>query len=103
MPHCNGPKESLTAELRAALTEHKAEILELLERNGNSAQFRQPPLLRVPRQGDLPLSFAQERLWFLDQFEPKTSLYNVPSARRIRGPLNSVALEGALNEIIRRH
>ncbi|MEE8584336.1 MAG: amino acid adenylation domain-containing protein, partial [Acidobacteriota bacterium] len=62
-----------------------------------------PPLLPVPRYDDLPLSFAQQRLWFLDQLEPGTSSYNVPSALRLKGRLNIAALMGSLNEIRRRH
>jgi len=50
-----------------------------------------------------PLSFAQQRLWFLDQFEPQSILYNLPAALRLKGRLNSAALEASLNEIVRRH
>ena len=49
------------------------------------------------------LSFAQRRLWFLDQYEPNSSIYNIPSALRLRGSLDIGALELSLNEIIRRH
>src|SRR5262249_11377373 len=51
----------------------------------------------------LPLSFAQQRLWFLDQWQPGTALYNVPAAVRLTGPLDVAALERSLTEIIRRH
>ncbi|MDY7076205.1 MAG: amino acid adenylation domain-containing protein [Chloroflexota bacterium] len=57
----------------------------------------------IPRDGDLPLSFAQQRLWFLDQFEPGSPFYNVPSAVRLAGPLDVAALEQSLNEIVQRH
>ncbi|HEX8650806.1 MAG TPA: condensation domain-containing protein, partial [Pyrinomonadaceae bacterium] len=50
-----------------------------------------------------PLSFAQERLWFLDQFQPGTPLYNIPFAIGLPGRLNMEALERSLSEIIRRH
>ena len=62
-----------------------------------------PPLVRVPREGYLPLSFAQQRLWFLDQFEPGNSVYNVPSALRLTGPLNFNALQQSLQQIVHRH
>ena len=62
-----------------------------------------PPILAVSRDRDLPLSFAQERLWFLDQYEPNSSVYNLPSALRLKGSLNVEALEQSLNEIVRRH
>jgi len=52
---------------------------------------------------DLPLSFAQQRLWFLDQFEPNSAVYNIPLAVRFNGLLNVTALERSLNEIVRRH
>ncbi|HEY0602811.1 MAG TPA: condensation domain-containing protein, partial [Herpetosiphonaceae bacterium] len=51
----------------------------------------------------IPLSFAQERLWFLDQWDPGNTVYNVPFATRISGPLRVDAFAHSLNEIIRRH
>ena len=62
-----------------------------------------PPILPVPRNGDLALSFAQQRLWFFDQLEPGLSAYNIPAAVRFQGPLNLAALERSLNEIVKRH
>ncbi|MCC6858504.1 MAG: amino acid adenylation domain-containing protein [Bryobacterales bacterium] len=61
------------------------------------------PIERAPRSGPLPLSFAQQRLWFLDQLEPGTPLYNLPNAVRLQGPLDAARLEENLNEIVRRH
>jgi amino acid adenylation domain-containing protein len=57
----------------------------------------------ITRRKEAPSSVAQERLWFLDQLEPGSTVYNVPGALRIRGPLKVAALEQSLNEIIRRH
>src|ERR1700687_4485410 len=51
----------------------------------------------------LPASFAQERLWFLDQLEPGTAAYNLVRAFRITGPLNTNALSSAVRAVIRRH
>jgi amino acid adenylation domain-containing protein len=62
-----------------------------------------PPLLPVSRKKDLPLSFAQQRLWFLDRLTPGSTTYNVPGALRIRGALDITALQQSLDEIIRRH
>jgi amino acid adenylation domain-containing protein len=60
-------------------------------------------LVRVSREQPLPLSFSQQRLWFLDQLEPGSPLYNVPSALRLTGPLNVAALQQSLTEIVHRH
>lgn len=68
-----------------------------------TAGIKMPPLTRQPRDGHLPLSFAQQRLWFLDQLSPDSPFYNIPAAVRIKGQLNVQALEQAVNEIIRRH
>ncbi|HEV2727439.1 MAG TPA: condensation domain-containing protein, partial [Solirubrobacterales bacterium] len=53
--------------------------------------------------GPVPLSFAQQRLWLLDQLEPGKALYNVPVAVRLRGELRVGAMQAALSEVVRRH
>ena len=58
---------------------------------------------RPERTGALPLSFAQERLWFIDRLEPGSTTYNIPVAWRLGGALDEAALERALGEIVRRH
>ncbi|MCP4657450.1 MAG: amino acid adenylation domain-containing protein, partial [bacterium] len=62
-----------------------------------------PPIHRVPRDGDLPLSFAQERLWFLDLYEPGSPVYNVPVAYHLTGRLSPAALAASLRALVRRH
>ncbi len=62
-----------------------------------------PPLVPVNRNKTLPLSFAQQRLWFLDQLEPDVAVYNVPVAVRMTGTLNIAALEQTFSEVVRRH
>jgi non-ribosomal peptide synthetase component F/alpha-ketoglutarate-dependent taurine dioxygenase len=62
-----------------------------------------PALVRVPRDRPLPLSFAQQRLWFLSQLEPESPSYNIPSAIRLSGVLDVNALEQALNALVARH
>ena len=61
------------------------------------------PITKRNGPGPFPLSFAQERLWFIDQLQPNSVTYNVPGALRIVGELDVGALERAINEIIRRH
>jgi amino acid adenylation domain-containing protein len=64
-----------------------------------------PPLRRVPRdpEAEMPLSFAQQRLWFLDRLQPGNPVYNLPLALRIEGALAPAALAAALAELVRRH
>jgi len=62
-----------------------------------------PVLHTVSRDADLPLSFAQQRLWFLAQWEPNSVAYNMPVAVRLKGRLDAAALERSLFEILRRH
>jgi acyl carrier protein len=62
-----------------------------------------PPLQRVSREGPLPLSFAQQRLWFIDQLEPGSTAYNSPAAVRLRGPLEPAVIERCLRELVQRH
>ncbi|AOY80290.1 condensation domain-containing protein [Moorena producens JHB] len=62
-----------------------------------------PPIKPVQRNGNLPLSFAQERLWYLDQLQPGNSFHNMRIALRLQGVLNIEALEQSLREIVCRH
>ncbi|MEH1767283.1 MAG: amino acid adenylation domain-containing protein [Nostoc sp.] len=57
---------------------------------------------RISRTQQLPLSFAQQRLWFLAQFEPNSPFYNIPAAVRLQGELNLGGLQQSFNEILRR-
>jgi amino acid adenylation domain-containing protein/FkbM family methyltransferase len=70
---------------------------------GSEAGVEAPPIVPVPRDGELPLSFAQQRLWFIDQLEPGSAAYNVSVALRLRGALDAEALAWALSEVVRRH
>ncbi|HEX8272558.1 MAG TPA: amino acid adenylation domain-containing protein [Longimicrobiaceae bacterium] len=82
----------------AGLAEHAEAAL----REG--AGVRLPPVVPVPRDGSpLPLSFTQQRLWFIDQLEPGSATYNLPVPLRLRGALDARALAVALTELARRH
>jgi amino acid adenylation domain-containing protein len=61
------------------------------------------PIPRADRSAPLPLSFAQERLWFIDQLDPGSAAYNVPLALGLHGALDAAALERALGEVVHRH
>jgi amino acid adenylation domain-containing protein len=86
----------LATRIEALLPEEEEE-----EREEAAPDLR--PLRPVPREGPLPLSFGQERLWFLDQLAPGSPLYNVPASLRLRGRLDVPALARTFQEIVRRH
>ena len=78
-----------------------AEVVERMQQGGQA--WSALPILPVRRAGPLPLSFAQQRLWFLDQLEPGSPAYNIPVALSLKGDLQVAALEWSLGEIVRRH
>ncbi|MCY2962054.1 MAG: amino acid adenylation domain-containing protein, partial [Planctomycetota bacterium] len=81
------------ARLAAAIAEYRAD----------RASIELPPLVPILRDGPLPLSFAQQRLWFLEQLEGELTAYNISDALRLRGELDVDALRQALQEVVRRH
>ena len=97
---CSAPKGVLTPALQEELTRLKPEVIELIKSGGGATGSRPT---RMARTGDVPLSFVQQRLWFLDQLEPGTSTYTIAVRRRLRGPLDETALARALTELVRRH
>ncbi|GAA2798137.1 amino acid adenylation domain-containing protein [Saccharopolyspora taberi] len=68
-----------------------------------SGREQAPPIPVVDRDGDLPLSFAQQRLWFLDQLSPGEATYNVPGMVRLSGAVDIDGLRWALDQIVTRH
>lgn len=91
----------LTQRIAQLSTEERIRLEERLlaaRKNGHSQ--------RIPRRGDngpAPLSFAQERLWFLHQLQPNSTLYNEQSIYQLLGPLQQEVMAAALTEIVRRH
>ncbi|MET0396105.1 MAG: amino acid adenylation domain-containing protein [Longimicrobiaceae bacterium] len=75
----------------------------LVARVDAGAREAAPPIEPARRGGPVPLSFAQERLWFLGQLGTDTAAYVIPGALRLRGVLDAAALAGSLAEIVRRH
>ncbi len=63
----------------------------------------QQELVPVPLEGALPTSFAQDRMWFFEQFNPASSVYNIPLWLKLTGPLEATSLELSFREIVRRH
>ncbi|MBE8967603.1 non-ribosomal peptide synthase/polyketide synthase, partial [Nostocales cyanobacterium LEGE 12452] len=106
----NAPKGVLTSETRDLLVKNKAELILLLDEKSALAKFTggiatdtDLPLIKAERSQNLPLSFAQEQLWLLNQLEPDNPFYNEQVVLKLHGKLNVVALEQSLNKIIARH
>ena len=80
---------------------HLAQVIDEMvsAKSGNG----RPPIRPAPSGVEKPLSFAQQRMWFLDQLEPGSAQYNIPDAVRIRGQLDAEVLRRALQAIVQRH
>jgi len=78
----------------------QADLLDFLS---NSNGYAPTPMQPVAREGDLPLSFAQQRIWFLEQLEGESATHNMPAALRLAGKLNIAALQKSINEMVSRH
>ncbi|MFL9817591.1 amino acid adenylation domain-containing protein [Tolypothrix campylonemoides VB511288_2] len=100
---CSAPEGILTPSLRLQLQERKVEILAFLQKASLTSSSALATIQPVSRSLKLPLSFAQQRLWFLQQLEPESGFYNIHVQVRFQGNLNVTALEYSLNHIISRH
>ncbi|MBP2455952.1 non-ribosomal peptide synthetase [Mycolicibacterium lutetiense] len=98
----NAVNASLDTDLAVRAVFEAPRVAELAARVGESSGRREP-LVVQQRPDDLPLSYAQQRLWFLDQLEGPSPIYNMPTAYRITGGLDVDALGQALADVVERH
>lgn len=96
------PHGALTAELRSQLIARKAELLTYLKSGNLPVTASFPSIARTVRIGDLPLSFAEEGLWLLEQLRPGFTAWNMQSMLRISGALSLSLLEKSLNSLVQR-
>ena len=96
------PNQLMTGE-KTELSAAKRTLLEKRLQGALRTTVREPAIARRTTGGQAPLSFAQQRLWFLEQLEPGSPVYNVIEALHLDGPLDVPALERSFSEIVRRH
>lgn len=96
----DAPAGAFTEALKREVVANKAELLEFLRHAETSMPERITPR---PADKPTPLSFPQQRLWFLDQLEGPSGVYNMPLAVDIRGALDLEALQASLDALVRRH
>lgn len=87
----------------ATLADLEQEIQQRLAGNLAAALLTPPPLAPAPRSPAMPLSFSQQRLWFMDRLEPGNPAYNIPVAVALRGRIQVEALRRSLETIVARH
>nr|WP_277951940.1 non-ribosomal peptide synthase/polyketide synthase [Pseudomonas sp. TH06] len=96
-------RQRLGVELALGDLFANAELAAVAAVVAQAGRSTQPEIVPVARDGALPLSFAQQRLWFLAQMEGANTAYNIPIGLRLRGHLNEEALQQALGRIVARH
>ncbi|ELB87966.1 non-ribosomal peptide synthetase, partial [Rhodococcus wratislaviensis IFP 2016] len=79
------------------------QLVSAVATSGADASSGRPALTRRERPGRIPLSLAQQRIWFLNQFDPSSSAYNIPLALRMSGRIDVPALRAALGDVLERH
>jgi amino acid adenylation domain-containing protein/non-ribosomal peptide synthase protein (TIGR01720 family) len=105
--HCEAPRGAVTPALRDTLSVHKGAIVSFLRDRdaptAASASGSTLPIGCVARSEPIPLSYSQQRLWLQSQMDSADASYNIAVALRVRGELHATALQGALEEVVRRH
>jgi amino acid adenylation domain-containing protein len=100
---CNAPEGTLTPKLKSAISDRKTEIISFLQQANLQTNITAiAPIFRT-ENNTFPLSFAQQRLWFVNQLQPHSPSYNMPFGLQFRGQLNIAALESSLQLLINRH
>ncbi|MBQ4814052.1 amino acid adenylation domain-containing protein [Pseudoalteromonas luteoviolacea] len=94
---------ALSEELRAQIKAHKDEIIVQLQAMANSHNETIAPIPIVDRNGAIPLSFSQQRLWFIDQMEKSSAHFNLTNVLRLEGQLDQRAFMTAIDRILQRH
>ncbi|MBV1871177.1 MAG: amino acid adenylation domain-containing protein [Gammaproteobacteria bacterium] len=97
------PKGALTPGLRDQIVSHKPELIQFLQQSRSGEVVKQRKIEAVSRSVPLPLSFGQERLWFLSQLEKDSSAYHIPILLELNGVMKPARLEAALDALIDRH
>jgi hypothetical protein len=99
----DAPKGALNENLRQRIAARKDSLLNLLRQGEATPRVAMAMIPRSRGDRPAPLSFAQERIWFVEQLAPGSAVFNLCRATRVRGTLNIAALEQSLNGILRRH
>src|ERR1051325_7394052 len=105
-PVLSGRKAHVMSSTSKGVFEFSAKRRALLEALLSEQGINSPVAERIHRReagGPAPLSFAQQRLWFFDQFEPGNPAYNLVSSVLLQGALDTLALERSFSEVVRRH
>jgi amino acid adenylation domain-containing protein len=100
---CNAPEGTLTPDLKSEISSRKAEIISFLHQVNNQTNASAIAPISRTENNTFPLSFAQQRLWFLNQLQPNSAFYNIPLNLHFSGQLNIAALESSLQLLISRH
>src|SRR5437773_5272704 len=99
----SAPTGAMTPELRQQIAARKVELIAFLQKALAGQTLVTQHIPKAERGDVLPLSFSQERLWFLDCLEGPSPAYNVFKALRVRGDLNEAALNEAFADVVQRH